>query len=184
MLFFSFIFSKSKSRIVTMFDLPNPYEIVRTNINDQNDINILTDNISGLNFSSEHLILNREIFNVYIGGEFMLGRKSVSRLAFHSAYLMPALLIKDKTLLSARIGLTHLNTDDPDFLFKWNGYVASIGIEYQVTDEISIGTSYTLYDMQNKQDGNDDVDLVYEKIGLSIIYGFPLVNEKEWNEKN
>ena len=50
-----------------MFDFPNPYEIVRTNTNDEDDINILTDNISGLNFSSEHLILNREIFNMYVG---------------------------------------------------------------------------------------------------------------------
>ena len=180
---FSFVFSKSKSRIITTFDLVDPYKIIRTNLNNENDVTIFSDNIYGVNFSSEHLVVNKNIFNMYVGGEFMVGRKSISTIAFHSIYLMPAISIKDKLLLSTRFGFTHLNTDNPDFLFRWNGYLTSFGIEYQVSNNMSLGLSFTSYDMNNKESEGDDVDLIYEKIGLSIIYGFAMSNNKEKNEK-
>ena len=133
---------------------------------------------------TKKLIVNTNVFNMYIGGEFMIGRKSLSTtMAFHSVYLMPAISIKDKVLLSTRLGITQLNTDDPDFLFKWNGYLASFGIEYNISDNMSLGVSYTSYDMHNKEIEGRDMDLTYDKVGLSVIYGFAIVNKKERNEK-
>ena len=181
-IFSSFIFSKSQSRITTTFDLLDPYTITKTNINDQNDIITISDNISGLNFSTDYLVVNTNIFNMYVGGEFMVGRKSISTMAFHSIYLMPAISI-NKLLFSTRFGFTHLNTDDPDFLFKWNGLLTSIGIEYQVSNNMSLGVSFTSYDMNDKISEGRELDLIYEKIGLSIIYGFAMSNNKERNEK-
>ena len=181
-IFLSFIFSKSKSRITTTFDLLDPYTITKTSINDENDVIFISDNISGLNFSTEHLIVNTDIFNMYVGGEFMVGRKSISTMAFHSVYLMPAISINN-VLFSTRFGFTHLNTDNPDFLFKWNGLLTSFGIEYQVSSNMSLGVSFTSYDMNNKISEGKELDLTYEKIGLSIIYGFAMSNNKERNEK-
>ena len=66
---------------------------------------------------------------------------------------------KDKTLLSTRIGLTHLNTDDPEFLFKWNGYIASIGIT-------PIGRSSFLLIVE------DTYPLPFLKLPLSAIFQF------------
>ena len=167
-----------------MYDILAPYKLILTDFNDQKDKTFIFDKISGMNLACEHLIVNTNVFNMYMGGEFMIGRKSLSTtMAFHSVYLMPAILIKDKVLLSTRLGITQLNTDDPDFLFKWNGYLASFGIEYNISDNMSFGVSYTSYDMHNKQIEGRDMDLTYDKVGLSVIYGFAIVNKKERNEK-
>ena len=56
-------------------------------------------------------------------------------------------------------------------------------MEYQVSNNMSLGLSFTSYDMNNKESEGEDVDLVYEKVGLSIIYGFAMSNNKEKNEK-
>tara|TARA_Y100000590_G_scaffold443595_1_gene573226 strand:+ start:1151 stop:1741 length:591 start_codon:yes stop_codon:yes gene_type:complete len=179
---FSFVFSKSKSRIITTFDLLDPYKIISTNINDDQDVNVFSDSIYGINLASEHLVVNTKVFNMYIGGEFMVGRKSISTIAFHSIYLMPAISINN-VLFSTRFGLAHLNTDNPDFLFKWNGLLTSFGIEYQVSNNMSLGASFTSYNMNNKINEGKELDLIYDKIGISIIYGFAMSNNKEKNEK-
>ena len=70
---------------------------------------------------------------------------------------------------------------------------------------MALSLSYSMYDMQNEKindvSGFDppfilnvgsgeieiddmDLDLKYNKIGLSVIYGFEVVTKKERNEKN
>ena len=178
----SFVFSKSKSRIITTLDLLDPYKIISTNLDDEQEVNIFSDSIYGVNLACEHLVVNTNVFNMYMGAEFMIGRKSEDIMAFHSIYLMPAISIKDKILLSSRLGVTQLNTDNSSFIFKY-GYLASFGIEYHVSDNMSLGVSYTSYDMDNKEIGGYDKDLTYDKVGLSVIYGFQILNTKERNEK-
>ena len=48
---------------------------------------------------------------------------------------------------------------------------------------MSLGVSYTSYDMNNKEIEGYDKDMTYDKIGLSVIYGFQILNTKERNEK-
>ena len=78
--------------------------------------------------------------------------------------------------------------------------MTSFGIEYQLSEQMMIGLSYTVYNMKNKlvlseefifpsYDGilyveDVDVDLDYDKIGFSIIYGFEIESKKDRNEKN
>ena len=61
--------------------------------------------------------------------------------------------------------------------------LASFGIEYHVSDNMSLGVSYTSYNMDNKEIGGYDKDLTYDKVGLSVIYGFQILNAKGRNEK-
>ena len=195
LIFISFIFSKSSSRVITTIDPPSTYSIISSDIN-TNEIEY--NNELGINFSYEHLIINTRIFNTYIGSEFMLGRKSVATMSFHSLYFMPSFSIKEKFALNMRLGVTQLNTDQDNFPIN-SGYLGSIGIEYQVSEQITLGCSYTMYDMVNKEISSlqfdfpssngilytepTDLDLAYDKIGLSIIYGFSIDNKGERNEK-
>ena len=198
-------FSKSLSRIITTFDPPSKYQLIGKGIN-SNQIfsNHSYDNKSGINFSYEHLLFNRERFNVYMGGEFMVGRKSVSTVSFHSVYIMPSLSIFNKFVINSRFGITQLNTDQNNFDLTF-GYVASIGLEYPISEKMAFLLSFSSYEMQNQKItasagfnppllfnfGSDDIgiedmelDLKYNKIGLSIIYGFEIITESEKNEKN
>ena len=70
---------------------------------------------------------------------------------------------------------------------------------------MAMSLSYCVYNMQNEkvehtsgiifpsgsdigegdtESDNIDLDLTYNKIGLSIIYGFEIITKKERNEKN
>ena len=134
----------------------------------------------------------------------MLWRGSESTMAFHSIYMMTSLVFKDKFALNTRVGITQINTDQNNFDLNL-GYVASLGFEYQFSNKMAFLLSYSMYDMQNKEIndvagfepplilniGNGeieiedmDLDLKYNKVGLSIIYGFEVVTKKEKNEKN
>jgi len=201
----SFTYSKSYSRISTTIDFPNNYQIIGKSIElNQIVVDQTFENKVGINIAYEHLAISREKMNLYIGGEFMLGRNSESTMAFHSIYLMPSLIFKEKYALNTSFGLSQINTDQNNFDLNF-GYVASLGFEYQLSNKMALSLSYSMYDMQNKEIadvsgfnpplisniGNGvieledmELDLKYNKIGLSVIYGFEVVTKKERNEKN
>ena len=60
------------------------------------NVDVIIENKPGINIAYEHLGISRENINLYIGGEFMLGKNSQSTMAFHSLYLMPSLIFKEK----------------------------------------------------------------------------------------
>ena len=204
-IFLSLCYSKSFSRIVTTLDFPSNYQVIGRSIDSYQIITDQTfENKLGINIAYEHLAVSREKINLYFGGEFMLGRNSKSTMAFHSIYMMPSLVFKDKFALNTRVGITQINTDQNNFDLNL-GYVASLGFEYQFSNKMAFLLSYSMYDMQNKEIndvagfepplilnvGNGeieiedmDLDLKYNKVGLSIIYGFEVVTKKEKNEKN
>ena len=203
-IFLSFVFSKSYSRISTTIDFPGNYQILGTNM--QSDLIVLDqefENKSGISLAYEQLVLNREKINMYFGGEFMLGRNSNSTMAFHSLYLKPSLIFKEKYALNTGFGIAQVNTDQDNFDLNF-GYMVSLGFEYQLTNKMALALSYAMYDMQNKEITNlsgfqpplisnienglieiedMDLDLKHNKIGLSIIYGFEIVTKREKNEK-
>jgi hypothetical protein len=197
-------FSKSFSRISTTIDFPSNYNIIGRSLeSNQVVVDQMYENKPGINIAYEHLGISRENINLYIGGEFMLGKNSQSTMAFHSLYLMPSLIFKEKYAVNTRFGLSQINTDQNNFDLNF-GYVVSLGFEYQISNKMALSLSYSMYDMQNKDItdvsgfnpplvsniGNgiidiDDMnlDLKYNKIGLSIDYGFEVVTKKEKNEK-
>mgnify|MGYP000270012167 CR=1 FL=1 len=198
-------FSKSFSRISTTIDFPSNYNIIGRSLeSNQVVVDQMYENKPGINIAYEHLGISRENINLYIGGEFMLGKNSQSTMAFHSLYLMPSLIFKEKYAVNTRFGLSQINTDQNNFDLNF-GYVVSLGFEYQISNKMALSLSYSMYDMQNKDItdvsgfnpplvsniGNgiidiDDMnlDLKYNKIGLSVVYGFEVVTKKERNEKN
>ena len=203
-IFLSFIFSKSFSRLTTTIDPPSKYHIIGTNLDSQKISNTTYDNKLGMDLAYEHLVFNRERINLYIGGEYMIGKQSIATMAFHSIYIMPLLTIKEKFALSGRLGLTQLNTDQENFGIDY-GYMSSIALEYKLSNKMAMSLSYCVYNMQNErvkhasgiifpsgsdigegdtESDNIDLDLTYNKIGVSFIYGFEIITKKERNEKN
>ena len=201
----SFSFSKSFSRIITTIDFPSTYQVIGKSIETYHIISDQSvDNKLGIDLAYEHLVVSREKINLYFGGEFMLGRGTGSTIAFHSIYMKPSLVFMEKFALNTKFGLTQINTDQDNFDLNF-GYVASLGFEYQLSNQMALSLSYSMYDIQNKKindvSGFDppfilnvgsgeieiddmDLDLKYNKIGLSVIYGFEVVTKKERNEKN
>lgn len=204
LIFLSFIFSKSYSRLTTTIDPPSKYHIIGTNLDSHKISDESYDNKLGINIAYEHLILSREKINLYVGGEYMIGKQSLSTMAFHSLYIMPLLSIKEKFAISTRLGLTQLNTDQENFNLEF-GYVTSIAFEYKLSNKMAFSLSYSVYNMQNKkvtstsgiippsgsdigggdtESDNIDLDLTYNKIGVSFIYGFEIITQRGKNEKN
>ena len=119
-------------------------------------------------------LINKEKFNLYIGGEFMVGRSSNIKMALHSLYLMPSLLVGDKLSLNTRLGLSQINTNQVNFDLN-AGYLASIGIEYQLSNKMfpvadhiykSI-LSIPLYTAMTDQD-QDLVIEAFNKLGCKL----------------
>ena len=187
------------SRIITTIDIPSSYTFEGTSL-ETGDILFSQDydNKIGINIAYQQIVYFREKFSLYAGGEFMLGKKSESKIAFHSMYISPSFLFKEKIALSGRVGITQINTDQPNFNLD-RGILASIGLEYKVSDDIILGFDYCFYDIKNKTitdvsnfnspittniDGDNiliepvDLDLSYQKLGFSIIYAFTN-NKKE-----
>ena len=197
-------FSKSFSRISTTIDFPSNYNIIGRSLeSNQVVVDQMYENKPGINIAYEHLGISRENINLYIGGEFMLGKNSQSTMAFHSLYLMPSLIFKEKYAVNTRFGLSQINTDQNNFDLNF-GYVVSLGFEYQISNKMALSLSYSMYDMQNKDitdvsgfnpplvsnigNGMIDIDdmnldLKYNKIGLSVVYGFEVVTKREKNDK-
>jgi len=200
LLFLSSVYSESFSRLVTTIDPPSIYDLISIDLETNQVLVQSFKNKSSLNIAYEHLSYKYEKFNLYFGGEFMFGRKAQSRVAFHSIYLMPSFELLEKVSLTGRLGFAQLNTNQDNFPIDF-GFVSSIGLEYQISSKMALSLSYTMYDMKNKiVDGaasystpfisdniavNDlELDLKYNKFGISVVYGFEIVDKKERNEKN
>lgn len=198
--FFSIAISSNFSRIVTTIDAPSSYTV--EGVSKENGLTLFSqdyNNKIGINIGYQQILFFKGKFNLYAGAEFMLGKKAESRIAFHSTYIMPSFLLRDQLALSIRFGVTQINTDQPNFNLN-TGLLGSIGFEYKVSDGITLGLDYCLYDIKNKtitdmegfntpllsNIGSDyiltepaDLDLSYQKLGFSIIYGFTVNNKKE-----
>ena len=198
--FFSIIIPSSFSRIITTIDIPSSYTV--EGVSKESGLTIFNqnyDNKLGINIGYQQVLFFKGKFNLYAGAEFMLGKKAESRIAFHSTYIMPSFLLKDQLALSIRLGMTQINTDQSNFNLS-KGLLASFGLEYKISDGITLGFDYCFYDIKNKTitdisgfnpplleniEGDNifveptDLDLNYQKLGFSIIYGFSMNNKKE-----
>jgi hypothetical protein len=199
-LFSSYLYTASLSRLVTTIDPSSTYDFISIDQLSNEVTKQSIKNSSSINIAYEQLLYNTDNINLYAGGEFMFGRKAESRIAFHSLYLMPSYELLEKLSLSARLGLAQLNTDQDSFPINF-GFVSSIGLEYQISSKIALSLSYTAYEMKNEIvrgstnystpfSGdiiavNDlELDLKYNKFGISVVYGFEIADKKERNEKN
>tara|TARA_B110001454_G_scaffold28836_2_gene28205 strand:- start:2836 stop:3468 length:633 start_codon:yes stop_codon:yes gene_type:complete len=200
LVFLSITIPGSFSRIITTVDPPSSYIV--EGISKETGITLFSqdyDNKIGINVGYQQIIFYREKFNLYAGAEFMLGKKAESKIAFHSVYIMPSFLLKDNLALSVRFGMTQINTDQSNFNLDM-GLLGSLGLEYKISDNITLGFDYCLYDIKNKtvddisgfnpplisnisEDDIEiepiDMDLSYSKFGFSIIYGLEINNKKE-----
>jgi len=200
LVFLSIAIPSSFSRIITTVDSPSSYTV--EGIFKETEITLFSqdyDNKIGINVGYQQIIFYRGKFNLYAGAEFMLGKKAESRIAFHSVYIMPSFLLKDNLALSIRFGMTQINTDQSNFNLDM-GLLGSLGLEYKISENITLGFAYCLYDIKNKTvtdisgfnpplisniNGNDiliepiDIDLSFSKFGFSIIYGLEIKNKKE-----
>ena len=198
--FFSIIIPSSFSRIITTIDIPSSYTV--EGVSKESGLTLFNqnyDNKLGINVGYQQVLFFKGKFNLYAGAEFMLGKKAESRIAFHSTYIMPSFLLKDQLALSIRLGMTQINTDQSNFNLS-KGLLASFGLEYKISDGITLGFDYCFYDIKNKTitdisgfnppllgniEGDNifveptDLDLNYQKLGFSIIYGFSMNNKKE-----
>jgi len=188
----SIAFPISTSRIITTFDYPGEYSVPVYSLDNELISKKYFETDFSIDIAYEHLILDGNDFFFLIGGEFMIGRKSNSNVAFHSIYLMPMLKLSDKTLVFLKGGASFLNAHQENF-FLDKGLMLSAGIEYSISKNISMAISATGYDLINQiyhtpdfssipftQLGLDpqvqipdvEIDMKYTKFGISVIYGF------------
>ena len=99
LLYITIAFPLSTSRIVTTFDYPGKYSVPIYNLDNELVSKKYFETDFSIDIAYEHLILDGDDFLFLIGGEFMIGRKSSSNVAFHSIYLMPMLRLSNKTLV-------------------------------------------------------------------------------------
>ena len=199
-IFLTIAIPSSFSRIITTVDPPSSYTV--DGISKETGITLFSqdyDNKIGINIGYQQIIFYRGKFNLYAGVEFMLGKKAESRIAFHSTYIMPSFLLGDNLALSMRFGMTQINTDQSNFNLDM-GLLASLGLEYKISDDITLALDYCFYDIRDKtvtdisgfnpplisniSEDNIlidpiDMDLSYSKFGFSIIYGLEINNKKE-----
>ena len=199
-IFLTIAIPSSFSRIITTVDPPSSYTV--DGISKETGITLFSqdyDNKIGINIGYQQIIFYRGKFNLYAGAEFMLGKKAESKIAFHSTYIMPSFLLSDNLALSMRFGMTQINTDQSNFNLDM-GLLASLGLEYKISDDITLALDYCFYDIRDKtvtdisgfnpplisniSEDNIlidpiDMDLSYSKFGFSIIYGLEINNKKE-----
>ena len=144
--FFSFLFSLSDSRLITTWDMPSQYTLYTDYLDNSTsliDSEVDYDITSGLAFSYEHRILDKEKFNFFIGSEVMLGKKTDVTLAFHSFYLMPSYNLSESSNLLLRVGYSSLNSSN-DF-FPKSSYLLGLGSEIKMSDTWSFNFFNTLH---------------------------------------
>ena len=187
---FSFLYSTSYSRIKTTLDMSSNY-IFNTDYLTNNlspaDLSETFDIKGGLCFAYEHSVFRTDKINGFLGAEFMMGKKSDMTMAFHSIYLMPILNFSQNSSLAFRLGYTSMiiNRDYP----IREGWMISVGPEFKISDIWSLSFSNTWYYITKGIVGSfpsDDVDipdaqvdLSYDKFGVSIVYGFSKKNGEE-----
>tara|TARA_Y100001960_G_C14534349_1_gene757705 strand:- start:189 stop:782 length:594 start_codon:yes stop_codon:yes gene_type:complete len=183
----SIAFPLTYSRLVTTYDPPSHYTFFREDVSGENPIEIEYDTDSSLSFAYEHSFVNKKLFQFYTGGEFMLSRSSSENISLHSVYIKPALLMTENILLFFKLGYCMLNKEDKGLQLK-DGTMFSLGFEYEITERLSLGLSHSSYDLFEEKSVNPNnlpqhlniqssvsdtnIDLKYNKIGFSIIYGF------------
>ena len=197
-LMFSISFPISTSRISTTFDFPEELIVSLYDENNQLINNYISNTKSGLNIAYEHMISSGGIIggvDLYLfgGGEFMVGRRSDVNVSFHSLYLKTIAGFSDKISQSFSLGLVVLNTEQRDLILD-TGSLLSIGLEYAITDNLSLAISKSYYNLFSRKYSTSDnvpsgpflgsnigpaidlegttIDMKYEKFGLSVFYGF------------
>ena len=192
LLFVTFVFPVHNSRIITTFDSSGKYSVPIYTLDKELVSKKSFKTEFSIDVAYEHLVVDGGDFLLFIGGEFMIGRKSSSNIAFHSAYLMPMLRLSDKILVFLKGGGTIVNTEQENF-FLDKGLMFSVGLEYSISDNISLAISGTGYDLFNETFHSPDlsslpftqlglgsqvqlpavdIDMKYTKFGVSVIYGF------------
>ena len=181
----SLLFSLSDSRILTTWDMPSQYTLSTDYLNNSFSIidsKVKYDITSGVAFSYEHKIINKEKFNFFLGSELMLGKKSDVSLAFHSIYFMPTYKLNESSDILFRLGYSSLNTNDnalPD-----SAHMIGLGYEINVSDMWSINFFNTFYKTNTKEnsilvcpslleDCNEESffnEIEYNKFSISIVY--------------
>ena len=197
-IFISSLFSISISRISTTIDPPGDFFISLFDHNNQliNDFNFSTK--EGLNIAYEHMITRGGVINgvdffLFGGGEFMTGRRSNVNVSLHSVFLKPLIGFSDKFRVSTSFGLVFLNSEQKGFILD-KGSLLTVGFEYGVTENLTLAINKSYYNLFEKTYpsssnipstpfiesnfgasidlDNTTLDMKYEKIGISIIYGF------------
>ncbi len=194
----SSVFPISFSRISTTFDPPGEFTVPLYDENNQLIHNYKFDTKAGINIAYEHMITRGGIvdgIDLYLfgGGEFMVGRRSDVNISLHALYLKPLIGLTDKLMLNCSVGLTALNTEQKDFILDM-GSLLTMGIEYAVTENLSLAITKSYYNLFEKTYSasysvpsspflgsnigetidleSTTLDMKYEKIGFSVIYGF------------
>ena len=191
---FSLLFSLSDSRLITTWDMPSQYTLYTDYLDNSTsliDSEVDYDITSGLAFSYEHRILDKEKFNFFIGSEIMLGKKSDVTLAFHSIYLMPSYKLSESSDLLLRMGYSSLNSNN-DF-FPKSSYLLGLGSEIKMSDTWSVNFFNTLHQSNSIkntievcpnpiQDCNEESiysKIKYNKFSVSLVY--KLIKKEENN---
>ena len=181
----SIMFSMSDSRLITTWDMPSEYTLSTDYLNNSASIidsKVKYDITSGLAFSYEHKIISKEKFNLFLGSEIMLGKKSDISLAFHSIYFMPSYKINDSSDILLRFGYSILNSND-NFLHT-SAYMIGLGSEIKMSDTWSINFFNTFHQTNSKennvevcpspiQDCSQELmfsEIKYSKFSVSLVY--------------
>ena len=111
----------------------------------------------------------------------MAGKKTDVTLAFHSLYLMPAIILSDKSSLLMRLGFSILNTDD-DYMPE-NAFMFSISSEVKISDDWALNFSNTWYETNRKKNffeicptpttcynESQFNEMDYNKFSISLVY--------------
>jgi len=151
---FSMVFPISFSRISTTFDPPGQFSIPLYDKDNQLIHDYKFDTKEGINIAYEHIITRGGVvggvdFYLFGGGEFMIGRRSDVNISLHSLYLKPIIGLTDKLMLNFSLGLTVLNTEQKDFILD-AGSLLSMGIEYGITDNLSLAITKSYYNLFEK----------------------------------
>ena len=186
-IFFSFLFSLSDSRLITTWDMPSKYTLYE---NYSNSDPISTNNStneydlpSGLAFSYEHRLVDKEKYNFYLGSEIMLGKKSNVSLAFHSIYLMSTYQLSESSDVLFRLGYSMLNSNDEGY--PNSAYMWGLGSEIEISETWSVNFFNTFYKTNSKKNSVDvypifPIDdfneefmfnkIKYSKFSISLVY--------------
>jgi len=117
-------------------------------------------------------------FSLYIGGEFMMGRKSEEGAiyALHSLYLAPAFVVNNKLEFVPRFGLNMINTDTDEVSFTSlsGGYNIGVSMTYKVSKNYALSIHHVLHKIEGSSEGYD-YQFDYNRYGITLSYGLDLL---------
>ena len=186
----TFINAMASSRIKTSLDFPSSY-----NLSTEVSGNLISDNYMSVDIGESFSFAYEQRFikkkpdkklTWYLGAEMMMGKSADIIMAFHSAYLMPIVSLKEHLNLSIRIGYTKLSADEN--LPVSSGYMFSFGPEFKISDKWMMHFSNTWYKITDQNytvktdpppgatweavETDAKMGIDYNKFAVSIIYGF------------